>query len=249
MSRVDFSSLPAVKRAFPTFAGGLGEPVDPAESERSEQQRQEALRVREERDRAQRLLAFLTSRGKRYEGCTLDNFETRTADQARVVEALRRYAAAMPREVAAGRGVILFGGVGGGKDHCLVGLARVGIIDHGLSVEWRNGMELFSDLRRAIHDEVPEGRIVADLARPDVLILSDPLPPSGAVTEYQAAMLFRIVESRYNGMRPMWVSLNVKSSDEADRRLGAQTVDRLRHDALALYCGWESYRHTQESRL
>jgi DNA replication protein DnaC len=245
MTRIDFSSLPSVKRAFPSVGNGLGEPVDPSEESRRARERQEALRAREERDRAERLRAFLTSRGKRYEGCTLDNFEVRTPEQGKVVESLRSYGARMTAEVAAGRGVVLFGGVGSGKDHLVVALSRVAILDHGLSVVWKNGLELFADFRRVVAGDLAESKVFADLTRPDVLALSDPIPPSGPATEFQAAMMLRAIEARYNAMRPVWVTMNVRSSAEADQRLGAPIVDRLRDGAVCCFCSWPSYRAAQ----
>ncbi|MCX7429059.1 MAG: hypothetical protein NTW96_25960 [Planctomycetia bacterium] len=245
MARIDFGSLPSVKRAFPTVGEGLGEPVDPSEVERRLRERQEADRAREARERAQRLGEFLGSRGKRYEGCTLENFEVLSPDQGRVVVALRRYAGAMPTEVAAGRGVVLFGGCGSGKDHLVVGLSRIAILDHGLSVVWKNGLELFADFRRVVAGELPESKVFADLTRPDVLALSDPIPPSGPVTEYQAAMMLRAIESRYNALRPVWATLNVRSAAEADQRLGAPIVDRLRDGAVCCFCSWPSHRAAQ----
>ena len=149
----------------------------------------------------------------------------------------------------AGDGVVLFGPMGTGKDHLLVALARVAILNHGYSVRWISGMQLYADFRQAIRDNASEQIIVQRATNPDILILSDPQLPRGELSDYQASMLFWIVDARYSMRRPTWVSLNVADGTEAERRIGAATVDRLRDGAVTVACDWPSYRKPQTSNL
>ena len=75
-----------------------------------------------------------------------------------------------------------------------------------------------------------------------MLVLSDPVPPKGELSDYSESILYRIVDARYITMKPTWTTMNVASGEEADRRLGAPIVDRLRHGALCLSCDWPSFR-------
>jgi hypothetical protein len=50
------------------------------------------------------------------------------------------------------------------------------------------------------------------------------------------------VDYRYSHRKPIWLTLNVADGAEAELRMGAQTVDRLRDGALVLFCNWPSYR-------
>lgn len=192
-------------------------------------------------ERRERVAALLAAAGPRYRQATLDNFVVEHAEQRAVLEALRQYAQRGREHVLQGRGIVLFGPPGTGKDHLLVALGRMAA-GGGFTVRWVNGLELFRQLREAISDDLRESQVIRRYTRADVLILSDPVPPSGRLSDYQATMLYHLVDERYRSMRPTWVSLNVASGTEADERLGAATVDRLRHAALCLFCRWPSYR-------
>ena len=189
-----------------------------------------------------RLSAFLTSVGPRYQACELENFEVKFEDQTRCLSLLRGYAGNIAEEVATGNGVLLFGPTGTGKDHLLIGLARIAIQQHHIGVQWVNGLDLFGRFRDIIGTAEQEASVIVELASPDVLVLSDPLPPTGSLTEHQVAMLLRLLDARYRALRPTWATLNVANSEEADARLGAPLVDRLRDGALAIRCDWVSYR-------
>lgn len=180
--------------------------------------------------------------GTLYEDCTAANYQAASEKQRKLVTALRAYADDMPAEVAAGNGIVLFGSTGTGKDHLLAALSRVAILKHGLTVEWRNGMDLYGEMRDRIRNDKAEKDLVAALVKPDILYLSDPLPPSGDLSQYQASMLQRIFDGRIRNRKPVWVSMNVQGSDEADRRMGPALVDRLRPGAVCCHCDWKSHR-------
>lgn len=188
------------------------------------------------------LSALLTSMGSLYEDCTATNYEATSEKQRKLVAALRDYAENMPAEVAAGNGVVLFGSAGTGKDHLLSALSRVAILKHGLTIEWRNGMDLYGEMRDRIRNDKVEKDLVWALVKPDILYLSDPLPPSGDLSPYQASMLQRILDGRIRNHKPVWVSMNVQTGEEADRRMGPALVDRLKPGAVCCHCDWESHR-------
>lgn len=195
-------------------------------------------------DRCDRLLNFLDSVGKRYRDCTRDNYRIYCPEQDTVLKSLKRYYNDFPAHHAAGNGIILFGPSGTGKDHLLVALAKAIVLRHGISARWQNGPELYRQFRDRIDEDwKTEVALIRDYARPTLLIISDPQPPSGnAVTDYQATLLSSIVDRRYRDCKPTWVSMNVKNGEEAEERLGAGVVDRLRHGATSEFCNWASYR-------
>jgi hypothetical protein len=55
-------------------------------------------------------------------------------------------------------------------------------------------------------------------------------------------MLFRVVDARYRQCKPTWITVNAVGRTELDRRMGAQTADRITDGAVALFCNWPSYR-------
>ncbi|MHB1038418.1 MAG: ATP-binding protein [Pirellulales bacterium] len=221
----------------------------PDERKAAEQERAAKAYLQEQARRRNAWESLARKLGSRYAGCSLDGFHisedpTIAARQTAVLAALRDYAGHLERRVDDGRGLILFGPSGTGKDHLLAALAREAVLGFGLEVMWRNGLDIWSDLRDSIgSDHATSERTLRDrLARPQVLWISDPLPPAGPLTDFQKQFLFRLVDVRYRDCKPHWVSLNVAGAEEASDRLGANIVDRLRDDALALHANWPSYR-------
>lgn len=219
-------------------------PEQQAEERRRELDQQRAERMDLLRKRINSLRDAI---GPRYRDCSFETFDAATEEQTRVVEALREYAANAQGNITAGRGVLLFGPSGTGKDHLAAALAKAVIraviaAKPEIRVQWVNGLDIWAEARDRIGRNQSEAGLVASLVSPNVLLLSDPLPPGGTLTDYQAAMLLRIIDGRYRQLRPTWLTLNVRSGVEADERLGAAAWDRLRHDALAAYCNWPTYR-------
>lgn len=200
-------------------------------------------------ERYWRHATMLRQLGRRYAACRLSNFAIADGPegerQSAVVGRLRTYAENMRTELEAGNGILLFGPSGTGKDHLLVAMATAAIIRYGRDVRWASGMEFFGQVRDAMDSGESEHALISHYTRPEVLILSDPLPPFGDLTPHQAAMLYRVIDGRYRERRPTWVSLNVRDRAEAEKRMGVPIVDRLRDGALAMPCDWSSYRASQ----
>jgi DNA replication protein DnaC len=179
--------------------------------------------------------------GELYRDATLESYEVRNSAQQTVVSSLAAYCQRGRDNVRAGRGIILYGPSGSGKDHLLIGVAKKAI-GGGFNVSAVTGPTLASELRGLIDSGEPEGRFFERYTGPDVLLLSDPVPPGGTLTAFQAEGLYRIVDARYRAKRAIWSTINVSSGAEADQRVGSAIVDRLRDGALCLPCNWPSYR-------
>lgn len=179
--------------------------------------------------------------GARYRDCTLGNFivDERVVNQKKVVEQLQKYAENIRERVADGQGLLLFGPSGTGKDHLLTGLSRVAV-KHELTIRWVNGSTLYRSMREGIGDD--EEELVNRYIYPSILYLSDPIPPVGSLTPFQASTLFAIVDGRYREKKATWASMNVGDGQEAAQRVGSAIADRLRDGAISLNCNWPSYR-------
>ena len=116
------------------------------------------------------------------------------------------------------------------------------ILDHGFTCEYIRGSSFFESLRAAIGDGVPVKEVIQRLEKPMILALSDPMPPVGATSNFQTDALFRLIDSRYRQNKVTFATMNVDNSAEAQKRLSAQIVDRLTHNALTLSFDWQSYR-------
>ncbi|WP_339911862.1 ATP-binding protein [Symmachiella dynata] len=180
--------------------------------------------------------------GLRYHGCTLRNFVASNESQHRVKTEMTEFCRNIQANVAGGRNLILFGPTGTGKDHLMAAGIRAAIRDVGASVKWANGVELFARVRDNMKNGGSEKAVANEFTEPDVLAISDPVPPMGGLTNFQMAFLQRIIDARYRRFLATWITINVANGREAEERIGTPAVDRLRHGCLQLFCNWGSYR-------
>lgn len=196
-------------------------------------------------ERSVRWRQFAEQLGPRYLGCRFSNFiisGPNAGVMEEVVLELQRYAEALPQRVEAGQGVLLFGSVGTGKDHLLSALAHVAIVQFDMRVRWIDGTAFYRQCRDRMDSRNTEQELIERFSSPSILYFSDPLPPFGDLTPFQASALFGVIDRRYRDRKPTWFALNVTDSDEARPRLGASIVDRIRDGAVALRCNWPSFR-------
>jgi DNA replication protein DnaC len=204
-------------------------------------------RRRQTNETARCLRDFQQAIGERYEASGLDNFATTDKAQGEVKQAMIRHGENLSERIQQGIGILLFGPSGTGKDHLLIGLGRQ-TIKAGYSVRWQSGQELLGKFRGIIASDESEEHFFKRLAAARVLIVSDPLPPFGNLTDFQSGMFFRLIDERYRHCRPTWVSLNVSDRAEAERRMGVSIVDRLTDGAVVRFCNWPSHRKPFDAR-
>jgi DNA replication protein DnaC len=171
-------------------------------------------------------------------------FDEQHAERQRVVVgAVREFCADVGLHRSAGVGALFYGPPGTGKDHLATAIIRAACLNHGHTARYCNGVEWFVALRDSMDDAgKSEASLVKELCAPDWLVLSDPLPPVGDLSAYQAQMLYRAVDERYVRGMPTIVTINVKDGEEATKRMGGSTWDRLRGDAWVFPCNWPSHR-------
>lgn len=218
-------------------------PLSPEEADRRDRRilKQRSRDKERERRSGVSLSAFLSTVGEAYRNSTFDSFKTKTVPQVNAVMALKQYANEF-REFDTTPNLVLFGPVGTGKDHLAIATA-VAILQHTLvSVEWVHGGDLFGRIRDAMDSGESERSLVASLAKPEIVIFSDPVSPGGELGSHMMGMFLRIVDVRYRNGRATWVTLNVVDDAEADRRMGEASWDRLCHGAWKIKCAWASHR-------
>jgi DNA replication protein DnaC len=188
--------------------------------------------------------------GRRYHGCTFDNFKTGPKEEAKKTAALQscaEYTMNFREHFNAGRSLILVGPKGTGKDHLLTATIKRIADNFGKPgrVVFRDGLKLFSEFRAAFNTETTEQAIVDKYIAPTLLAISDPLPPRGTLSEHEQRMLLRIVDGRYREARPLALTINAVNRQEISDRMGAQACDRIFDCAVVVRCVWESYRTEQ----
>lgn len=183
-----------------------------------------------------------------YSGCDLDAWQfSETAAirkrQETIVAGVRDYIAGLESITKRGNGCVFYGPPGTGKDFLATCIVRKACIIHGIRSRFMNGIDFYARLRATMDDErQSESGVVHDLTRCGLLVFSDPLPPSGDLTPYQASMLYHVFNERAVRYLPTLVTLNVADGAEAIRRMGGATWDRIRNGAWAFACNWPSFR-------
>ena len=199
----------------------------------------------EEAKRQRRWGELVRSRGHRYRNCRADNFETYDDRQHDVVASLLRFGQQLGANIGRGQNLVLFGSCGTGKDHWIAALLKAAVLGHGATAWWMVGADIFATIREEIEHPVAVPT-VQRLSGRSILAISDPLPVSGELTDFQFENLQRIIDRRYSNCLGTWVTINCRNKAEATERLSVPIVDRLTHNALAVHFDWPSYRERQQ---
>ncbi len=216
--------------------------------DRATEAAEEAARILETNETIARTRwnGLVTRRGAAYANCWFANYEIANDRQRNVVAQLREYGNNVEDRVKNGQNIFIYGPSETGKDHLLMALARQAI-RAGICVRWENGMRFYSRLRQAMAEGKADWEVIDDLLKPKVLWLSDPLPPSiKAVRDFQGESIFLLIDERRNHLRPTWITLNAKDMEQAEDRIGDQTVNRLTLNGLTLHSNWERYKDQRE---
>ncbi len=201
---------------------------------------------REASQRSARLIVVADKLGKRYapDRATLASYVVTHERQKAVLARVKAFAAELSPKASTVRGLVLYGTVGTGKDHLLAALlydaARI-----GLNADWCNGQNIFGRFRDAMDTGESEAGLVSTFTKPDVLGISDPIPPIVDANRPQAwrtELLYRVLDARYRECRPTWVTVNATSADDAAAKLSSPVFDRLRDGAELIPCFWPSHR-------
>jgi DNA replication protein DnaC len=219
----------------------------PLTSEEREAMNQRAAKLERERiefDRRQAVHSLSSDIGPRYsrERVSLDSFTLYHQSQREVVERLRAVSAEIPERTKNGSGLVFLGTVGTGKDHLMAAMLYIAAGQFGIHPRWVNGQEIYGRFRDSMDTGRREEDILAELSKPEILAISDPIPAVGEPTAWNITQLYRLLDRRYRHMKPTWASLNALSIQDADEKLSAPVFDRLRDSAEFFKCFWPSYR-------
>lgn len=191
--------------------------------------------------------------GRRYVNCTLDGYKIWNEKQALAVQQCRDYVLNFGEHFRAGTSLVFIGPKGTGKDHLMV--ATIKAICAGYENKsnrqraiYRDGLRLFAEFRGTINNNRAEDSVVDVYIQPDLLALSDPVPPVGSLSEYEQRMLLRVIDGRYRECRPMTATINASKRAEMETRMGPQSTDRLLDIAVVVKCNWESYRQGRDKQ-
>ena len=154
-------------------------------------------------------------------------------------------AGAIAEGVARGRGAYVCGPVGTGKTHLACAAARI-LVDGGTSVRVTDMLGVLSSIRDSYGGGGSEGGVLSALAGCGCLVIDD--LGKEAPSDWALSQIFRVVNDRYAGMRPVIVTTQHRRSELARRlsRNGDAETARAIVSRLAEMC--DTYELTGRDR-
>jgi DNA replication protein DnaC len=182
---------------------------------------------------------------RRFAGKTFEIYDAVTPEQQLCLNTCRAYASDFQKHKAAGRCVVMTGTPGTGKTHLAAATAQA-IMAAGETAVFRTVSAILMHIKGAFDKSAryTEADAYAALIEPALLVIDE----VGATkpTEFELAVLFAVINGRYEEQRPTIVLSNLPVMD-LERAVGARAWDRLREGGvIALPFNWKSARGTVE---
>ncbi len=163
---------------------------------------------------------------RRYENCTLENFDTDFAGADKTLAAARmmarRFVEGYPVETD-GRGLLLVGPAGVGKTHLAVGILRELVQERGVHGLFRDYRELLKEVQNSYNQTVAatELEVLRPVFEAEVLVLDElgASKPSDWVWDTVA----HILNSRYNDRRTTIITTNYPNAEALGATPGRRT--------------------------
>lgn len=170
---------------------------EPCQCEGARMEREERLAAEEERRRREEA----ERRRRAYE---------RAGIKPRFIDAESPMAARILEGVRRGMGAYICGPVGTGKTHLASAVARMAV-DEGMSVRVTDMLGILAAFKATYGGEGSEDAVLGRLSRCRLLVIDD--LGKEAPTEWTLGQVFRVINDRYENMRPVVVTTQFGKSD------------------------------------
>lgn len=209
--------------------------------ERSEKARNQEL----EAERAAALVAKMEEKvggaliPKRFQTRTFETYFAESEGQKKNLEKCRDYAANFEQNHKAGNSLLLLGKPGTGKTHLAAAIA-IKVMEGRHTALYRTVSGILQLVKGSYGDsDYSESEAFASLVKPSLLIIDE----VGATkpTEFEKAVLFEVINRRYEEMLPTIVISNLMPKELSDA-MGERCIDRLREGGTAAVFDWPSMR-------
>lgn len=118
----------------------------------------------------------------------------------------------------------------------------LGFHDEEPIFKYINTYDLFLEIKSTYNKNSlkTEGDVLYEYTSPEILIIDEVGAQSGS--DYETTTMFRIINSRYENMKPTFLISNL-SEDDLSKYIGERTIDRFyeNHGAVFVF-DWESHR-------
>jgi DNA replication protein DnaC len=184
---------------------------------------------------------------RRYEHCTLENYETNFPSSHRTLGAAhlraRKFVEGYPLETA-GTGLLLTGSIGVGKTHLAVGILQALVAERGATGLFYDYRDLLKQIQNSYNAQVRETEleILAPVFEAEVLVL-DELGASKP-TDWVWDTVAHILNTRYNDRRTTIITTNYANAGP----LGMESATRasMREETLGDRIGERMRSRLQE---
>ena len=161
--------------------------------------------------------------GKRFRGCSFENWKEREGTQ-KAHRAALEYKNNLKENIGQGKGLIVFGQPGNGKSHLVAAIVNEAIREGYVAV-FEGVPRLLAKIRATYSGgTTSEGEIMQALTEADLLVLDD----AGAekLTAWTEPTLYTIIDDRYIEEKPVVITTN-SDLDGLEEKLGYRAMDRL----------------------
>jgi DNA replication protein DnaC len=184
---------------------------------------------------------------KRFEGVSLDNYESVNREAERCLKVCKAYATKWPDRLEQGGGLVMCGLPGTGKNHLAIAIGKYVIQEYQSSVKFTSAIKIARDFKSTWTKgaDLTESDVIRRYSTPDLLIIDEIGVQFGSDAE--KIILFEIINNRYESMRPTILLSNLPK-DELSEFIGERVLDRMNDGGgCTLAFTWESYRSRQRA--
>lgn len=177
----------------------------------------------------------------RFSNRTLASYDVSNEGQRKALDSCKRYVDNWEQNRAAGTSLIMCGHPGTGKTHLAIGIARA-LLEKGNTALFARVIELARTVKETYQRDAQrtERQVLADFAKPDLLILDEVGVQHGSDTERM--ILFEVINARYEQCKPTILITNLSLSGMKEY-LDERAQDRLREGGgRVLIFDWDSHR-------
>ncbi|HCE8860335.1 TPA: ATP-binding protein [Klebsiella michiganensis] len=179
---------------------------------------------------------------RRFEECEFENYRPVNQGASKNLAGCRHYAENWPQVFETGKGLVMTGNCGTGKNHLAISTAKAIIRNHLARVEITDVMRVMRAVKSTWrhNSETTEDSVLERYASLDLLIIDEVGVQFGSASEL--AILQEIVNARYESVLPTILISNLTFEQLKDS-IGERIVDRVTNGGRnRLAFNWESFR-------
>lgn len=208
----------------------------------AEENRELSRRLNQQKMEAQhREMLGRASIPARFRDRTLESYEVENEGHRKALDSCKRYVDNWAHNETAGTSLIMCGHPGTGKTHLAIGIARE-LMSQGKTALFARVIELARTVKETYQRDSSrtERQVLAEFARPDLLILDEVGVQHGSDTERM--ILFEVINARYEECKPTILITNLSLAGLREY-LDERAEDRLREGGgRVIVFDWESHR-------